>query len=242
MSYMKEWKEYYRLSPRDLSQDSIKTLRWTSLVGLVSGISGLLMIWGLLPVNIVTGCGLALGLIFGFIALLHRLPNFLSITDKHLDEWSRVAKKNAESFTYRVMLYSMFATMLLGFALLSSDITGLRLVLSPSLEQIGFSLFLLPIVFQLITTSHLAWKIKPMSDEDVREMNEIEAPRKSGKWMVILTVAILVLGSLGGRALDYKYKTIADDTSKTCVITMETEVPMAQLKHLHDCETLKKNN
>jgi len=242
MSYMKEMKEYYRLSPRDLSMDSIKTLRWTSFVGLVAVISGLLMIWGLLPVNLVTGFGVAIGLIFGFIALLHRLPNLLAVSEKHLDEWGSVSKKNAEAFTYRVVLGFLWGMLLVGFALLSSDVTGLRLVLAPTLEQIGFSLFLLPIIFQLITTSHLAWNVKPMSDEDVREMSEIEAPRKSGKWMTIIIVLFMVLGVIGGRALDYKYKTLADDASETCVITMEMDVPTAQLKHLHDCETQKKKD
>jgi len=242
MSYMKELKEYYRLTPRDLSQHSINTLRWTSLVGLISVISALLMTWGLVPFNAITGGGVALGFIFGFLALMHRLPNFLSVSEKHLDEWGGVSKKNAEAFTYRVVLSFLWFMFVVGFALLMSDVSGLRLVLTPNLEQIGFSLVLLPLVFLLITTSHLAWNVKPMSDEDVKEMSEIETPRKYGKWLTILTTSILFLGVIGGKVLDYKYKAIADHTSKTCVITMEAEIPIAQLKHLQDCKTLKQKN
>jgi len=223
MSYMKEWKEYYRLSPRDLSQHSIKTLRWTSSVGLVSAVSALLMIWGLVPFNAITGWAVAIGIIFGFLALIHRLPNLLAGSEKNLDEWGRNSKKTAEAFTYRMVLYFLYFMMIVGFALLSSDVTGLRLVLTPNLEQIGLSLFLLAAVFQLITTNHLAWNVKPMSDEDVKDMSEIETPRKYGKWMTIFTVSILVFGALGGKILDHKYETIADDASETCVITMETE-------------------
>jgi len=242
MSYMKEMKEYYRLTPRDLSQSNINTLRWTSLVGVASCLLGLLMTWEIVPFNMLTGFGLALGLVIGFVALLHRLPNFLSLTDKHLDEWGRAAKKDAESFTYRVIIYSLLVMMAVGFALSNADVSGLRLVLAPTFEQVGWTFIFLPFTLHLVTSSHLAWSVTPLSKEDVKEMSEVEAPRKSGKWMIITLISGMVVASLGGITFSYKYADIIDEAARTCVITMDESVPFAQVKHLQDCKTLKQKN
>lgn len=242
MSYMAELKEYHKLSAKDLSQDTIKALRWTSSVGLISVIAAQFMIWGLIPTNIYTGCALALGLVTGFLALLSRLPNFLWISEKHLDEWGRGLKFRAEAFTYRTVIYILLIACLIGVALTSTDAAGLRLVLTPSLEQLGFSLILLPLIFQFITTSHLAWHVKPLSDEDVKDMYEIEEPRKIGKWSMAFVMIFAFTGIVGGKLLDRQYKSIINETSESCVITLEAKAPLAQVKRLQACNDLKPKN
>jgi hypothetical protein len=232
-------KEYYKLSSKDLSQDTIKGLRWTSSIGLASMIFAQLMIWSVVPANIYTGAALALAIVIGFIAIVSRLPNYLFIPTKHLDEWGRELKLNAESFTYRVFMYFSFAVCLIGFAFLNSDVSGLRVVLTPTLEQVGLSLFLMPFLFQYITTCHLAWNVTPLSKEDVKEMYEIEKPRKIGKWSTGVIIVFLMLGVFGGKILDSLYMPITDKATQTCVITMETEIPTAQIKHLHNCKKLE---
>ena len=239
MSYMSEMKEYYKLSSKDLSQHTIKHLRWTAAIGLMSMIFAQLMIWSVVPFNVYTGSALALGIVIGFIALLNRLPNYLFISPKHLDEWGRDLKLNSESFTYRVFMYGLLLVCFVGFAFINTDASSLRLVLAPSLEQLGFSLLLLPFIFQFITTCHLAWNVTPLSDDDVKDMYEIEKPREIGKWSLAFVITFALLGVFGGKILDSLYMPITDKASQTCVITMETEIPTAQIKHLHNCKKLE---
>jgi len=243
MSLMKEMKAYYHISPSNLSRSSIRTLRVVASIGLVAVVLGLFMLWAVVPTNMVTGLTLTFGLVIAFIALIHRLPNLLVITDKHLDEWEITSKKNAESFTYRVIYVGMLLLMIIGLMLQGGESADLRLVLTPSFLQIGFTLVLLPALLQLITTNHIAWSVQPISDEELAEDYEaskgkVEPLRKYGNLSMLLTVSWVVLAIMGGKIIDRKYKTLAHEDSRTCVINMETEIPLAQLMNLQDCKSI----
>jgi len=247
MSYMKEMKAYYRLSPNDLSRLSIRILRGTAVIGLVAVILGLLMLWAVVPTNLVTGLTLTVGLVIGFIALMQRLPNLLMITDKHLDEWEITSKKNAESFTYRVIYVAMLILMIMGLILSGGDVEDLRLVLTPSLWQLGYTLLSLPFLLKLITTNHIAWSVKPISNEELAETYQAskgkdEPHRKFGKRIILLTVFIVWFSMIGSDLIDRKYETLANEEFATCVINMESEIPFAQMMNLHDCESIAAEN
>ena len=238
MSYMHEMKNYHRLSPTDLSINSIKTLRRTSAIGLLACLCCILTIWGIIPVNIWVVMGLiCLGSV-GFLSLIHRLPNLLMLTDKHLDEWDQKLKKDAESFTFRVIYYFMLFLLIPVFMGLGSDLEDLNLVMTPSLQQIGLTLFFLPLVLQLITICFAAWNIEPLSASDIEEMSEKEYPRKQGKWMISVSFFAVILIALGGLPLDYFLKNSSVDMNQTCILKMETKVQLLQLKNLNDCQSL----
>lgn len=236
MSLATEVKEYYALSSKDLSIESIRSLRFTSAVGIAAIILGLLITWRLLPMNLYTGSGLALGIVIGFVALVHRLPNLLALSERHLDEWCGDAKKDAEAFTYRVVIGTLVLTLIIGMALTMTDFSGLRLVLTPSFEQLGFTLILLPLLLQLITTHRLAWSVKPLSKEDVIDMYEIEKPRKSGKWTMILIVSMLMASLFGGQFIDRQFADIDSAASENCVISVTEDALMANVKSFENCK------
>lgn len=238
MSLLKDWKDYYKLSPRDLSMDSIKTLRWASAVGLFGTVLALLTIWNIVPFNSYSGLTILICFTLGAPSLFHRLPNLLALPDKHLDEWSRKTKKDAESFAYRVLLYAFYFLMLLGLLFIGGNTSGLTLVLSPSLEQILFSLFLFPLALQLITSCHMAWSVDPFTAADVKEMYEIEKPRKRTKPMAYLIFAGFFIGAFGRGPMNHFFGDKLNNMAETCVITMETEVSLVQLKNLKDCKSL----
>lgn len=235
MSYVKEMKDYYKLSSKDLSADSIKALRANAMIGLLAVIIALLMIWSVIPLNLFTGATLALGLIFVFLACLHRLPNLLSVSEHHLDEWGRNAKKDAEAFTYRVVYYVFGLLFIVGTAFLASDVSGLNLVLTPTFEQLGGTLFLLMPLLVMIKTNRLAWSVRPLSKEDVMEMYVVEKPRKQGKWMTVVMMIILGAGIFGGKLLDYKYADNAVVSPQNCAISITEDAPLAQVKPLYYC-------
>lgn len=238
MSIMKDWKNYYKLSPRDLSGESIKTLKLTSIFGLFGSLLGLATLWKIVPLNPWVLLAIFSSLCIGMVAVFHRLPNLLSLTDKHLDEWSQKVKKDAESFTYRVILWFWFLMMFLAFLFVGGDFSGLRLILSPSLEQLLFSTLLIPIALYFITSCHMAWSIKPLSTSEVMDMYEIEKPRKYSKKMTYILIGSFILGAFGRYPANYFWGQKVKDMNETCVIKMETEISLFQLKNLNDCATL----
>ena len=122
----------------------------------------------------------ALGLIISLSALGHRLPNLLSTSEAHLDEWGGNAKKDAEAFTYRILFYASILSFVLGYAFLNVDTPDLRLVFAPSFDQLGGTLILLAPLLKLITTNRLAWSIQSLSEEDALEMDEIGTRKDKG--------------------------------------------------------------
>jgi len=241
MSLMNEWKSYYRISPTDLSMDSIKTLRWTSALGLMTCFISLFAIWGVIPTNGYVILGIFCGLVLASLSLFHRIPNLLSLTDKHLDEWSKTVKKDAESFGFRVIFYFLLFLLIPAFMLLGSDMSDLNIVLTPRFNGLLFTLLLLPVTLQFIISCRLAWTIKPLSAADVKDMSEIEHPRKYGKWMTYMLLAGFFLGAFGGIPANIIFKDKIANMTESCVIKMETDVPLIQVKNLRDCQTLVKS-
>jgi len=242
MSYMREMKNYHRLSPTDLSINSIKNLRRTSTIGLFACFCCMLAIWRIIPLNIWVVMGLICLGVIGFLSLIHRLPNLLLLTDKHLDEWDQKLKKDAESFTFRVIFYFMLFLQIPGFMVLQSDFEDLNLVMTPSLQQIGLTFILLPFVLQLISICYASWNIEPLSALDIKEMSEKEKPRKQGKWMIRIYVFAVILGVWGGMPLNYFLKSSSFENIETCTLKMETEVHLFQLKNLNDCQSVSATN
>lgn len=242
MSYAKEIKDYYKLSSKDLSENSLKSLRATAMIGLLAVTMALLMIWSVIPLNPFTGWTLALGLVFGFLALLHRLPNSLMISEKHLDEWGGNAKKDAEAFAYRVVFWASIVIGFLGYALLSSDNVGpLTLVLTPSFEHLAGTFLLITFLLQMIIVNRLAWAVQPLSKEDVMEMYEVEKPRKNGKWMTIVPMCFVFGGFFVGSLIDNLYPNVRETTPQNCEISITDDAPLAQVKPLYFCSRNKEN-
>ena len=236
MSYFQEIKEYYKLTPRDLSERSLKKLRITSSIGLLAIIMGLLMIWSIIPFNVFTAIILALGLIISLFALGHRLPNLLSTSETHLDEWGGNAKKDAEAFTYRILFYASILSFVLGYAFLNVDTPELRFVFAPSFNQLGGTLMLLAPLLKLITTNRLAWSIQSLSEEDALEMDEIETRKDKGKWMFIVIFCIVFTAIFGGGLLGKKYASLAENAPQNCTISITDTSPVAQVRPLGGCE------
>lgn len=178
----------FKIKETDFSQ---KNLMWLKIFGILA-IPGPLA-WTLLmnythsfvtaPVFLFI---IAIPIVAMCACLFQRPINYLTRTDKKLDEWERGLKHRSESFAYRVMMLS---------ALFSSALVLILAVLNPGVD---FSLSLMDVAAILISfvmalfviiSNFLAWTIMPFSEgQDEEALMERETKVKN----VILITAIII--------------------------------------------------